>query len=654
MKSFVSNLTLARKLGLLLALPLTMLAWLTVERLTQSWQQWQLANQVEVVVEVIGNIASLVDALQAERDYSYVFRSSSGTSFADQVTLSQQKTDQELARTGSLDQAALQDFRQKLAQLREVRQQVDQLRIDPAQLGDYYTTTIAALLAYTESLRKQVEHPDIARQLAVLNSFMEAKERAGRERAILARAFEMAYMDKFALERFNLNQGAYQNLQERLQDLMSDKWRGEYRQLLQSPAFAEVARARESILKSAEEQPLADMDAEGWFSVASAALGLISDFEGRLTDEVLASSDTLEESSQEAFWMTLLALLAVFGLVLWLVVIIVRGLVGSVDAIRRQMQALEQGDLTQRTRMTNRDELGHIARMADGVALRLAEIIVEIRGATTQVATSAEEASAITLQTSEGVHRQRQDIELIATAIHEMNATVRGVARSTAEAACLSVQARDNADTGQNKLQHTIDLIGVLSVQVDSTAATINRVKQSSDSITSVLDVIKGIAEQTNLLALNAAIEAARAGEQGRGFAVVADEVRSLAQRTSQSTGEIQRMIEALQQSTGAAEVAMHQSLAQAREGLTIVNETGAVLSRAIEGISAINDRSIEIASAAEEQSIVVEEINQKVVSISEVAMQSSAGAEQTAVTSRELARLAEGLSELISRFKVD
>ncbi|MCY1279172.1 Methyl-accepting chemotaxis protein (MCP) signaling domain protein [compost metagenome] len=654
MKSFVSNLTLARKLGLLLALPLTMLAWLSIERLTQSWQQWQLANQVEVVVEAIGNIASLVDALQAERDYSYVFRSSSGTSFADQVTLAQQKTDQELARTGSLDQAALQDFRQKLAQLREVRQQVDQLRIDPAQLGDYYTTTIAALLAYTESLRKQVEHPDIARQLAVLNSFMEAKERAGRERAILARAFEMAYMDKFALERFNLNQGAYQNLQERLQELMSDQWRGEYRRLLQSSAFAEVARAREAILESTEEHPLADMDAEGWFSVASAALELMSNFEDRLTDEVLASSDTLEESSREAFWMTLLALLAVFGLVLWLVVIIVRGLVGTVDSIRQQMQALEQGDLTQRTCMSNRDELGYIARMADGVAMRLAGIIAEIRSATTQVATAAEEASAITLQTSEGVHRQRQDIELIATAIHEMSATVRGVARSTAEAASLSEQAQDNADTGQNKLQHTIDLIGVLSAQVDSTAATINQVKHSSDSITSVLDVIKGIAEQTNLLALNAAIEAARAGEQGRGFAVVADEVRSLAQRTAQSTGEIQRMIEALQQSTEAAEMAMHQSLAQAREGLTIVNETGAVLSRAIEGISAINDRSIEIASAAEEQSAVVEEINQKVVSIREVATQSSTGAEQTAVTSRELARLAEGLSELISRFKVD
>ena len=329
MKSFVSNLTLARKLGLLLALPLTMLVWLSIERLTQSWQQWQLANQVEAIVETIGNIASLVDSLQSERDYSYVFRSSSGTSFADEVTRAQQKTDQELERIVSLDQAALQDARQKLAKLRDVRQQVDQLRIDPAQLGDYYTSTIAALLVYTEPLQRQVEHPDIAQQLAVLSSFMGTKERVGRERAILARAFEMAYMDKFSLERFNLNQGAYQSQQERLHGIMRDKWRGEFDLLLQSSAFAKVARARDAILKSTEEQPLVDMDAEGWLSVASSELALMSDFEDRLTEEVLASSDKLEESSREAFWLTLLALLVVFGLVLWLAVVIVRSLVGA-------------------------------------------------------------------------------------------------------------------------------------------------------------------------------------------------------------------------------------------------------------------------------------------------------------------------------------
>nr|WP_247254206.1 methyl-accepting chemotaxis protein [Pseudomonas moorei] len=654
MKRFIFNLTLARKLVVLLALPLVMLAWLSIERLTQSWQQWQLANQVQTSVQIIGDVATLIDALQAERDFAYVFRSSSGTSFVEALTQSQQQTNQALARIDGLDLATFDDARQHLVQLADMRQQVDQLRVDPAPLSDYYTSTISALLAYAESLRREVEHPVIAPRLALLGSFMEVKERTGRERAILARAFEMAYMDAFSLERFNVNQGAGLVLRERLWAQMDAHWRDEYQRLQQSPDFANVDRARAAIFQAGERTPVADMDAEGWFNVASAALEQMSGFQDRLAEDVRMASDDLAHHSRQVFLSTLLALVTVYGLVQWLVLVIVRGLVGTVNAISLQMQALEQGDLTRRTGITSQDELGGIARMADGVAMRLAEVITQIHGVTRQVAIAADQASAITMRTSEGVHRQRHDIEQIATAIQQMSSTVRDVARSTSDAASLSEQAHGNAGSGQDKLRQTIVLIGGLCSQVDSTAQTLNRVKHGSDTITSVLDVIKGVAEQTNLLALNAAIEAARAGDQGRGFAVVADEVRSLARRTAQSTGEIQCMIEALQESAELAERAMQQSLTCARDGLGVVNETGAVLASAIEGIGAVNARSVQIASATERQNAVMEEINHKIVSISEVATQSSEGAEETAMTSRELAGLAEGLSGLVSRFTVD
>jgi len=257
------------------------------------------------------------------------------------------------------------------------------------------------------------------------------------------------------------------------------------------------------------------------------------------------------------------------------------------------------------------------------------------------------------LQTSKGVQQQQQDTEMVATAMHEMSASVRDVVASTSQAAQLSDSVQAAAIQGQARLQQTVALIQRLSGQVESTATVIDKVKHDSDAITSVLDVIRGIAEQTNLLALNAAIEAARAGEQGRGFAVVADEVRTLAQRTAQSTGDIQRMIEGLQQGAQQASDAMVVSLEQAQEGRDKVAETGEILALLLQDIKSINDKNIQIASAAEQQAAVAEEINQKIINISDVAVQTSAGAEQTASTSSELARLAEQLQLTVARFKL-
>ncbi|WP_422631739.1 methyl-accepting chemotaxis protein [Pseudomonas farsensis] len=286
------------------------------------------------------------------------------------------------------------------------------------------------------------------------------------------------------------------------------------------------------------------------------------------------------------------------------------------------------------------------------MANELTEIVQEIGNATAQVATAAEESSAVTLQTSRSVEQQRQSTELVATAINEMSATVREVAQSTTDAASLSQQIHASTTQGRIEVDGTIELIRELSTQAEQTAAIIDDLKHESDAISSVLDVIRGIAEQTNLLALNAAIEAARAGDHGRGFAVVASEVRTLAQRTQESTGNIQQMITNLQAGSDRASSSMLETLGKAQSGASRIGRAGELLASITEGVARISDRNIQIASAAEEQSAVSEDINRNVNEINDLVIQVSAGAQQTAVTSQELARLAEHQQKLVGRFR--
>jgi Methyl-accepting chemotaxis protein len=331
--------------------------------------------------------------------------------------------------------------------------------------------------------------------------------------------------------------------------------------------------------------------------------------------------------------------------------LIIRNINLAVGEVNRALLALSGRNLTARARYQGSDEFGVIAANLNAMAGELAQIVEQIGSATGQLATAAEECSAVTTQTSQSVEQQREGTEQVVTAINQMSATVREVARSTSDAAELSQQGSASTLQGKAEIDGTIELIRRLSTQAEQTAGIIADLKSETDSISSVLDVIRGVAEQTNLLALNAAIEAARAGDHGRGFAVVASEVRVLAQKTQESTGDIQQMIANLQAGSDRAARSMQDTLGTVQTGASNVVRAGELLARIAEGVTGISDRNMQIASATEEQSLVAEDINRNVMQINDVAIQVSAGAEQTAATSLELARLAEQQQQLVGRF---
>ena len=261
--------------------------------------------------------------------------------------------------------------------------------------------------------------------------------------------------------------------------------------------------------------------------------------------------------------------------------------------------------------------------------------------------------AAITEETSSGVESQKDETVQVASAITQMTATVQEVANNAESATSAAADADSEAKAGNQIVSSTVQAISELATEVESSASVIEKLKGDSENIGAVLDVIKGIAEQTNLLALNAAIEAARAGEQGRGFAVVADEVRTLAQRTQESTAEIENLINALQGGAEEAVTVMTRSRDRASHTVEQAKHAGESLSSITRAVGTILQLNTQIATAAEEQSSVSEEINRNVINIQDISEQTASGAEQTASASAELARLGEQLQNLVGQFKV-
>ncbi|MFI8743043.1 methyl-accepting chemotaxis protein [Stutzerimonas sp. R75] len=651
----LKNIPLSAKLVLILACPVLGFLWLASLYIANSYSTLkQMEDTVEASVAA-QTVSRLITALQRERGASGVYLGSQGRTMADRLPGMRQATDEALSAVRELaarDSSHIGNVLKGLDELPATRSQVDTFAITNVESGARFTGYIRSLIGFTHAVERGVQDATLARALGGLNQFIEMKERAGRERAMLGVVFAQDRFDAPLLASFSRNLGEFSAYMEGFRRAAAEGFTRALDEKLQQPSALEVARLQRLAFEVPIGQSLG-VDSETWFETATNRIDLMGELEQALAQDVGTLAALARDEAQSALWMTVSAVVIALLVVVGLSLLIIRNIKLAVREVNQALLALSARDLTAKARYEGKDEFGEISRNLNLMAMELQQVVQDISTATAQVATAAEESSAVTVQTSESIDRQRQGTELVVTAINEMSATVRDVARSTNDAAELSQQLNANTAQGRAEVESTIGVIRELSDQADQTASIIADLKRESDSISSVLDVIRGIADQTNLLALNAAIEAARAGEHGRGFAVVASEVRTLAQKTQESTGSIQEMIANLQGGADRAARSMQETLVKAQNGSSNIGRAGELLAEIAEGVSAISDRNLQIATAAEEQSAVAEDINRNIVEINDVAIQVSAGAEQTATTSLELARLAEQQQQLVGRFKV-
>ena len=414
------------------------------------------------------------------------------------------------------------------------------------------------------------------------------------------------------------------------------------------------ARYLEAVKQNREDVITALTQATGEQTLAANKLGADITEISRLADLKAAQSDDVADKSyRQSRDVTIAAIVLALVATLALAALFTRSLVAPIARALAVAEQIAGNDLSKPIEVDAQDEPGRLLSALSVMQENLRRTLAELGDSSHQLASTSEEMTAVTEDSLRGVQRQNDEINQAATAINQMSAAVEEVARNAALASSAAQDSSQSAENGRQRVGETVNVINELHKAVGATATEIDGLAVQVQSISGVLDVIRGIADQTNLLALNAAIEAARAGEAGRGFAVVADEVRALAHRTQQSTAEIEKMIASIQGGASKAVNAMSHSSERARASLDVAEAAGKALAEITAAIVQINERNTTIASATEEQAQVAREVDRNLTSIRDLSLQTSAGANQTAAASGELSQLAAGLNQVVMRFRM-
>lgn len=651
---------LSKYLSILTLVPVVFLVLFILFDLTRAYHSLDQANDTILDAQLVELTSQLVHETQKERGMSAGFIGSRGNAFTDQIKDQRRTTDTKLAALkGYYDEddyhgetnKAISVLFQRLNQINDIRSRVDQLNIPVNEAIEYYTANNAMMLDLNGHLAAELEETTSSEKFLTLYNIAYAKEQAGIERAVLSNVFTSGSFTPALYIRFVTLTSKQETYLKSTYSVVDEDFEGVLDAFVNSAESNEVERYRQ-IAQNSEGG--FGVNAEEWFTAATKRINKLKETEQILLDQIYEYASDKVAVRQFAIFFELFVLTLAL-IVAYLVYTTIRMRATQAAEISRVMHAVDDDkNLTEKAVIITQDELGQIAELINLTFLHVRDDFSRFQQNAAEISAASTQTAAAVGQSKSNLVQLQLDIAGIASATEQMNTSVKSVIENMNLAANNAEQAALETQRGEAAVGTAMEGITQTADEVQNVGKTIEELNTRVNDILGMVDVIKSVAEQTNLLALNAAIEAARAGEQGRGFAVVADEVRSLAQRTQQSTEEISRVVDVLRQSSQNAFSSIESGSQRAVSAVEQAKEITHVLSNLVENIKSVDDVTKVIAGSTHEQSDVIHSININVANIDQQARENVVGAEQVAAASIQLSGVAKDMQSRLEIYKVN
>ena len=661
----LKRLSLRAKLALVAVIPVLAMLALGTNGAWQKYVDYQKRVQAQSLSNLVVDLGEVVHELQKERGINAGFINSQGSKFSDNLKVQLKLTDEKVSRlqqsisridatfVGPRYIKLLEGAEEPLAALGGKREQVARLVLPAAESFSFYSNLIAHLLEVAVRMGNQMPSSMLSRLSNSKQALLYLKERNGQERALLTGAFSAGGLttsqfssllgllgDQAIFQRIAISYAT-----PKQEALLLDK--------LSDPTVKEI-EAIEKMVKYKGPNTELGYSAEDWFAKISAKIDLLRIVEESYSSDIQNEIRANMDESRRALWLYSIVLAISLGLTSWLCIQMIRNLVrtigGEPEYAARIARKIAHGDLSGSIALRPNDKsslLASMKEMQDGLREMIEQVIV----ATIQLASSAQQLAVSSQQVMTATNRQSDAAATVAATVEQMTVSIGHISDNATDVHNSAVESKEMAHEGAKFAQETISEMNRIVENVNQSSAFMQTLEDQSHKIADIVNVIKEIADQTNLLALNAAIEAARAGEQGRGFAVVADEVRKLAERTKLSTQDIASMIEAIRSGTMKAVESMSHGTVMVNEGMTLVGSTGESMTHIHGGTDKVLAAIDDISTSLREQSCASNEIAKSVEGIARMAEENNSATNDVAVAAEQLRSISYALKESAARF---